>query len=51
LLPWQRRIFSFLVRNVGFIVNFMGIPPERLIVYLAYIKTDGRAAIAAGSEK
>jgi KUP system potassium uptake protein len=51
LLPWQRRIFSFLVRNVGFLVNFMGIPPERLIVYLAYIKTDGRAAIAAGSEK
>lgn len=51
LLPWQRKIFRFLVRNVGFIVNFMGIPPERLIVYLAYIKADGRAAVAAGSAK
>jgi len=40
LLPWQRRIFSFLVRNVGLLVNLMGIPPERLIVYLAYINID-----------
>ncbi len=37
MLPWQRRIFAYLVRNVGFLVNLMGIPPERLIVYLAYI--------------
>ena len=40
LLPLQRKIFSFLVRNVGFLVNLMGIPPERLIVYLAYINID-----------
>jgi hypothetical protein len=39
---WQRNLFSFLVRNVGFLVNFMGIPPERLIVYLAYIDIDRR---------
>ena len=37
---WQRKIFAFLVRNVGFLVNLMGIPPERLIVYLAYINSD-----------
>jgi hypothetical protein len=49
LLPWQRRIFGFLVRNVGFLVNFMGIPPQRLIVYLAYIDIDRQGA--AGSEK
>jgi K+ transporter len=48
---WQRNIFSFLLRNVGFLVNFMGIPPQRLIVYLAYIKTDAQAIVAAGSEK
>lgn len=48
LLPWQRRIFSFLVRNVGLLVNLMGIPPERLIVYLAYINIDRPFATASG---
>ena len=51
LLPWQRRIFSFLVRNVGLLVNLMGIPPERLIVYLAYINIDRPSAPASGSVK
>jgi|694.fasta_scaffold08458_16 KUP system potassium uptake protein len=37
---WQRNLFSFLVRNVGFLVNFMGIPSGQLIVYLAYIDID-----------
>ena len=51
LLPWQRKIFSFLVRNVGFLVNLMGIPPERLIVYLAYIKSDRPFATASEGVK
>ncbi|MCE9543018.1 MAG: KUP/HAK/KT family potassium transporter [Verrucomicrobia bacterium] len=38
LLQWQRKIFAFLVRNVGFTVNFLGIPPERLIVYLLFVQ-------------
>lgn len=51
LLPWQRRIFAYLVRNVGFLVNLMGIPPERLIVYLAYIGIDRDAPVAAEGVK
>lgn len=43
MLPWQRRTFSFLVRNVGFFANMVGIPPERLIVYLAYVNIDGNS--------
>jgi len=39
---WEGRIFAFLVRNVGFLVNLVGIPPERLIVYLAFINADRR---------
>jgi len=51
LRPWQRRIFSFLVRNVGLLVNLMGIPPERLIVYLAYINIDHPFVAASGRAK
>ena len=51
LRPWQRRIFSFLVRNVGLLVNLMGIPPERLIVYLAYINIDHPFVTASGRAK
>jgi hypothetical protein len=36
-------IFDFLVRNVGFMVNFLEIPPQRLIVYLAYIRKTASA--------
>lgn len=43
---WEGRIFAFLVRNVGFLVNLMGIPPERLIVYLAFINADRRDIVA-----
>lgn len=46
LLPLQRKIFSFLVRNVGFLVNLLGIPPERLIVYLAYINIDEAGSVS-----
>jgi len=48
---WQRRLFAFLIRNVGFLVKLMGIPPERLIVYLAYININRQAAASAGSMK
>ena len=51
LRPWQRRIFSFLVRNVGLLVNLMGIPPERLIVYLAYINIDHPFVTTSGRAK
>jgi KUP system potassium uptake protein len=51
LLPWQRKIFSFLVRNVGFLVNLMGIPPERLIVYLAYINIDQPTPVVSGTAR
>jgi K+ transporter len=51
LFPWQRRIFAFLVRNVGFLVNLMGIPPERLIVSLAYINTDSQGVVSLGESK
>ncbi len=47
MLPWQRRIFGFLVRNVGFLVNLLEIPPERLIVYLAYINIDSRSVLSS----
>ena len=40
---WMDGIFDFLVRNVGFMVNFLGIPPQRLIVYLAYIRKTASA--------
>jgi KUP system potassium uptake protein len=46
---WQRRLFVFLIRNVGFLVKLMGIPPERLIVYLAYININRQAAVSSGS--
>jgi len=48
---WQRRLFVFLIRNVGFLVKLMGIPPERLIVYLAYININRQAAVSSGSVK
>ena len=48
---WQRRLFAFLIRNVGFLVKLMGIPPERLIVYLAYININRQAAVSSGSVK
>jgi KUP system potassium uptake protein len=52
LMPsWQRRLFAFLVRNVGFLVKLMGIPPERLIVYLAYINTDSRSMASSGNAR
>jgi KUP system potassium uptake protein len=47
----QRKIFAFLVRNVGFLVNLMGIPPERLIVYLAYINTDSQGVVSSGERE
>lgn len=49
LLPWQRRVFGFLVRNVGFLVKLLGIPPERLIVYLAYINIDREGAVVSAN--
>jgi KUP system potassium uptake protein len=45
ILPLQRRIFAFLVRNIGFPENLMGIPPEQLIVYLDYIGAGAGGAV------
>ena len=37
LPAWQRRIFSFVVRNVV-LPDAFRIPPDKLIVYFSYVR-------------